>query len=180
MTLTWLVGLLRRRRGRLAAAAVGVAVSVALLASLGTFLAASKATMTARAVQNVTVDWQVQVQPTADLRTVTEAVRATPQASDVQPVNFGQTSGFPATTQGTLQHTGPGIVVGLPSGYASAFPGQVRALTGTGEGTLLAQRAGGLKKPGGGKFPLYFTEWGYQTRPPDRTRGVSLTQPGRP
>jgi hypothetical protein len=41
------------------------------------------------------------------------------------------------------------------------------------------QRAGGLKKAGGGKFPLYFTEWGYQTRPPDRTRGVSLAQQSR-
>ena len=41
------------------------------------------------------------------------------------------------------------------------------------------QRAGGLKKPGGGRFPLYFTEWGYQTRPPDRTRGVTLAQQSR-
>ena len=41
------------------------------------------------------------------------------------------------------------------------------------------QRAGGLKKAGAGKFPLYFTEWGYQTRPPDRTRGVSLAQQSR-
>ena len=41
------------------------------------------------------------------------------------------------------------------------------------------QRAGGLKKPGGGKFGLYFTEWGYQTRPPDQTRGVSLAKQSR-
>ena len=41
------------------------------------------------------------------------------------------------------------------------------------------QRSGGLKKAGAGKFPLYFTEWGYQTRPPDRTRGVSLAQQSR-
>jgi hypothetical protein len=48
------------------------------------------------------------------------------------------------------------------------------------EGTLDAtQRAGGLKKGGGGKFPLYFTEWGYQTRPPDGTRGVSLAKQSR-
>ena len=43
----------------------------------------------------------------------------------------------------------------------------------------LAQRAGGLKKGGGGHFPLYFTEWGYQTRPPDKTRGVSLAKQSR-
>ena len=41
------------------------------------------------------------------------------------------------------------------------------------------QRAGGLKKPGGGKFSLYFTEWGYQTNPPDKTRGVSLAKQSR-
>jgi hypothetical protein len=41
------------------------------------------------------------------------------------------------------------------------------------------QRTGGLKKAGGGRFPLFFTEWGYQTRPPDRTRGVSLAQQSR-
>jgi hypothetical protein len=43
----------------------------------------------------------------------------------------------------------------------------------------LTQRAGGLKKAGRGKFGLYFTEWGYQTRPPDRTRGVSLAKQSR-
>jgi hypothetical protein len=43
----------------------------------------------------------------------------------------------------------------------------------------LTQKAGGLKKAGGGKFSLYFTEWGYQTRPPDKTRGVSLAKQSR-
>jgi hypothetical protein len=41
------------------------------------------------------------------------------------------------------------------------------------------QRAGGFKKPGGGRFALYLTEWGYQTRPPDTTRGVSLAKQSR-
>jgi hypothetical protein len=43
----------------------------------------------------------------------------------------------------------------------------------------LTQRAGGLKKAGGGKFGLYLTEWGYQTRPPDKTRGVSVAKQSR-
>jgi hypothetical protein len=42
-----------------------------------------------------------------------------------------------------------------------------------------AQRAGGLRKAGGGKFGLYFTEWGYQTTPPDKRRGVSLAKQSR-
>jgi hypothetical protein len=43
----------------------------------------------------------------------------------------------------------------------------------------LTQRAGGLRKAGGGKFGLYLTEWGYQTRPPDKTRGVSPAKQSR-
>ena len=53
MITLWLRGLLRRRPGRLLAAAAGIAVAVALLASLGAFLAHSQATMTDRAVRGV-------------------------------------------------------------------------------------------------------------------------------
>ena len=49
MIALWLIGLVRRRPVVLAGPIVGVTVAVALLASLGMFLAASKATMTARA-----------------------------------------------------------------------------------------------------------------------------------
>jgi len=49
----WGAGLLRRRAGRLGAAAGGVAVAVALLASLGAFLAFAQASMTARATRTV-------------------------------------------------------------------------------------------------------------------------------
>ena len=41
------------------------------------------------------------------------------------------------------------------------------------------QRAGGLKKPGGAQFGLCFTEWGYQTHPPDPIQGVSLAKQSR-
>jgi hypothetical protein len=43
----------------------------------------------------------------------------------------------------------------------------------------LTQRAGGFTKAGGGKFGVYFTEWGYETRPPDTLRGVRLSQQSR-
>jgi putative ABC transport system permease protein len=42
MTLSWLSGLLRRRGARLLLNAIGIAVAVALLGSLGSFLAASR------------------------------------------------------------------------------------------------------------------------------------------
>jgi hypothetical protein len=57
-----------------------------------------------------------------------------------------------------------------------ASMGDLRRLERTLDGT---QGAGGFKKPGGGRFGLYFTEWGYQTDPPDKTRGVSLAQQSR-
>ena len=65
VTLTWLRGLLAHRRARLVSTALGVAVGVALLASIGTFLSATTSKMTARASASVAVDWQVAGQPRA-------------------------------------------------------------------------------------------------------------------
>ena len=53
LVVIWLRGLLGRRGGRLAAAAVGITFAVALLAALGSFLGASKATMAQRSIQQV-------------------------------------------------------------------------------------------------------------------------------
>src|SRR5216683_3069106 len=63
--LTWLSGLLRHRAARLAGSVLGVAMTVALLGSLGVFFAASKAQMTRQALAGVVVDWQVQLAPGA-------------------------------------------------------------------------------------------------------------------
>ncbi|MEP6624452.1 MAG: ABC transporter permease, partial [Acidimicrobiia bacterium] len=93
---TWLRGLAARRPGRLVATATGVAIAVALLASIGAFLAGSKATMTRRAVQSVAVDWQVEAQPNADPAAVLRAVAA--RAAAALPVEFAQTPGLQAIT----------------------------------------------------------------------------------
>jgi putative ABC transport system permease protein len=135
--LTWLRGT-SRRAGRLGATAVGVAIAVALLASIGTFLAGSKATMTKRAAQTVAVDWQVEVQPGADPNAVLDAVRA--RARTALVVGFAQTTGLRATTNGSTQSTGPGVVLSVPDGYRQTFPGTIRDLAGTGSGVLVAQQ----------------------------------------
>src|SRR5579859_7492716 len=88
----WLRGLVTRRGLRLAATAAGVAVAVALLASIGTFLSASKAAMTQRAAARVSVDWQVETQPGADAHAVLDATRATPSVQSALPVGFASTS----------------------------------------------------------------------------------------
>ncbi|MDQ1486914.1 MAG: putative transport system permease protein [Actinomycetota bacterium] len=140
MALIWLRGLLRRSGGRLAATALGVAAAVALLASLGSFLAASKAAMTTQAIQRVGVDWQVQVQAPADPKQVLDTVRHESQVDTAAPLLFADTTGLQATVSGATLTTGPGKILGLTSTYASTFPAQLRYLTGAHTGVLLAQQ----------------------------------------
>ncbi|MFE2426175.1 FtsX-like permease family protein [Streptomyces sp. NPDC059373] len=136
----WLAGLLRRRGGRLLGTALGVAMAVALLAALGGFLGSTRATMTAQSVRGVSVDWQVQVATGADARSVLNTVRHTSGTRAALPVGYADTSGLSATTGGTSQATGPGKVLGIPAGYRSAFPGEIRVLAGRADGVLLAQQ----------------------------------------
>jgi len=136
----WLAALLRRQPARLLGAAIGVAIAVALLASLGAFLAHAKASMTGRAVRSVSVDWQVQVAPGGDPAATAALVAHTPGVQTSQTTGFTQVPGLSAAASGTTQTTGSGVVLGLPSSYAATFPGEIRTLTGTGTGVLLAQQ----------------------------------------
>ena len=76
MTALWVSGLIRRRGGRLALTAIGVALCVMMLASLGSFFAASMRTMTERAVSSVAVDWQVQAKSAAVVPAAMRALHA--------------------------------------------------------------------------------------------------------
>jgi putative ABC transport system permease protein len=141
LTIIWLRGLLGRRGGRLAAAALGITFAVALLAALGSFLGASKATMTKRAIQQVAVDWQVQVAAGASPDGVLRTVKAGSPVSAALEVGYAATPGFTAVQGGTTLTTGAGMVLGLPTGYQAAFPGELRFLAGTRhDGVLLAQQ----------------------------------------
>ncbi|MFH8391490.1 FtsX-like permease family protein [Streptomyces sp. NPDC018036] len=140
MITPWAKGLTRHRAGRLLAALAGVALAVALIAALGSFLTASQATMTQRALRSVAVDWQVQVQPGADPNTVLSLVRGTPGTRTALPVGSARTTGFSAQAHGSTQTTGPGIALGLPDGYRTRFPDEIRTLTGSPTGVLLAQQ----------------------------------------
>ncbi|MER5599450.1 ABC transporter permease [Streptomyces sp. NPDC002265] len=140
MMTAWVKGLTRHRTGRLLAALAGVALAVALIAALGSFLTASKATMTQRALRSVAVDWQVQVQPGADPDTVLSLVRKTPGTQTALPVGYAHTTGFSAQAHGSTQTTGPGIALGLPDGYRNRFPDEIRTLAGSPTGVLLAQQ----------------------------------------
>ncbi len=141
MTWLWTWGLLRRRGGRLLSTAFGVATAVALLASLGSFVASAQATMTSRAVARSVVDWQVQVQSQSGTSGVLDQVRATPIVRAAVPVGYAHTTGLSATTGTTTQTTGAGMVLGIPPQYYGLFPGVTRRLAGAGDGVLLAQQA---------------------------------------
>ena len=140
LSLTWTGGLLRRRRARLVGATIGIAAAVALLASLGAFLSASKATMTSRAARSVSVAWQVEIQAGADPAAVQQTVSGFAGTTHAVPVLFAKTTGFTAVTGSSTQTTGPGVVLGITDAYRETFPDQIRDLLGSTSGVLLAQQ----------------------------------------
>ena len=140
LIVTWLGGLVRRRPGRLIASALGVALAVGLLASIGTFLSASKSVMTQRAASSVAVDWQIETQQGAGPASVLDTVKKFPGLTNTALVGFGQTTGFRLVSGDTTQSTGPGVVLGLPDSYVTSFPDSLRTLAGVPHGVLLAQQ----------------------------------------
>src|SRR3979490_414846 len=101
LTVNWIKGLVARRRGRLISIATGVAVAVALLASIGAFLSGSTAAMTDRAVARVPVDWQVQAQRGKDPAKVLAGVQKFPGVTRALPVAYADTTGFSAKPHGS-------------------------------------------------------------------------------
>ncbi|AYF74146.1 ABC transporter permease [Nocardia yunnanensis] len=140
LTVLWLRGLIRLRSGRLLGATAGIAVAVALLAALGSFLSASEATMTERSIQRVAVDWQVQVEPGADAAVVLNTVTADPAVARALPVGFGTATGLHSTVDGATLSTGSARILGLPTDYTSLAPTQIRHLTGSRDGVLVTQQ----------------------------------------
>jgi putative ABC transport system permease protein len=136
----WIKGLLRRHPGRVLLTSAGIAVAVGLLASIGAFLDASRASMTRRSTERVAVDWQVQAAAGADPSTVRDAVAAQPGVEHVEQVWYATTTGLDATIGGTTQTTGPGVILGLPADYPTTFPETIRPLLGAPSGVLLAQQ----------------------------------------
>jgi putative ABC transport system permease protein len=137
---TWLRGLVAHRPARIVSTALGVAVGVALLASIGTFLSSTTSKMTTRASAGVAVDWQVEAQKGAASAKVLSQVKSFPGVTKALPVALADTTGLQAAAGGSVQKTGSGVVVGLPASYAKTFPGELRTLTGSGTGVLLAQQ----------------------------------------
>jgi putative ABC transport system permease protein len=140
MTMVWIRGLLHRRLGRTVAVAAGVAFAVALIASLGSFLAASQATMTQRSIREVAVDWQVQLTDGTSVAKAVDDLGSDPATRAAMPVDFVNVMGLQASTGTSQQTTGAAVVLGLPSGYSTTFPAAIRTLAGSADGVVIAQQ----------------------------------------
>jgi putative ABC transport system permease protein len=140
MKMDWLKGLLRHRSGMITAASAGVALAVCLLALLGIFIVQSASTMTARAASGVAPDWQVQLVGTTDATSAQAAIKATVPLKNMFQVDYADVASLTSTTGDTTQTTGVGKAIGLDPQYAANFPRQIRLLSGSLNGILLAQQ----------------------------------------
>lgn len=140
MIRTWLKGIITHRLGRLVGAIVGVALTVALLASIGTFIASGAATMTQYALKVVPVDWQVLLSHSSDAQFVKEAIKQSAAPTALEEVGYADVSGLTANTSGSVQTTGAGQILGISSKYLAQFPEEVRYLLGAKQGVLIAQQ----------------------------------------
>jgi putative ABC transport system permease protein len=137
IALYWLRSLIRVAPGRTLATAAGIALAVAFAATLAIFVISASYTMTARAVANVPVDWQVELAPGIDRRAAETALDQAGVAKLVRSVEYAKVDGFTATTSDTQQVTGPGQAIGIAPDYLTAFPNQVTLLSGSLDGPVL-------------------------------------------
>jgi putative ABC transport system permease protein len=138
MIALWLRGALVGRTGRLLGSIVGLALTVALLASLGTFVASSAQTMAQRAIANVPVDWQILLAASADAARVRTAIEQAATPAVMRSVGYADTAGLSATTGSTTQTTGKGQVIGIDADYSARFPGQIQWVLGNSDGVTIA------------------------------------------
>ena len=134
----WLRGAMTGLAGRMLGSIAGIALTVAFLAALGTFVASSTQTMTRRAIVNIPIDWQVLLSQKADEVAVTAAIHQSDATAFVSSVGYADTLGLSAVVGGSSQSTGPGKVIGIAPDYAAHIPNQIGLLLGSLDGALIA------------------------------------------
>jgi putative ABC transport system permease protein len=140
MSLRYVLNAILRRPIETLAAAVAVAVTVALLASLGSFVDRTSSRLTVTAAARVPVDWQVQLTPNGDLAATTHAISAVPGLQGSREVDYLRVPGLVSTGPAGTRTTGAAFVVSIPQDYSTFAPGEVRALLGPGTGVSLQQQ----------------------------------------
>jgi putative ABC transport system permease protein len=104
----WLAGLVRARTATVLGTVAGIAITVGLIVALSAFMALSAAEMTARATDNVPIDWQVELVPGASIDNVVEDMRSAARIVRTAIVGYATSDGFEASGGGTVQVTGAG------------------------------------------------------------------------
>lgn len=140
MTLRYVLSALRRRPAETWAAAVAVALTVAFLASLGSFVAQTGSRLTLLAAARVPVDWQVQVTPGADPATALKALSGVPGFVGARSVDYARVAGLRSVSPTGTRTTGAAFVVSLPADYPGFAPSQIRSLVGDTTGAVLQQQ----------------------------------------
>jgi len=140
MTLRYVLQSLRRRPQETFAAAIAVALTVAFLASLGSFVSQTGSKLTLRAAARVPVDWQVQVTPGSDPTSAQKALAGVPGLVGFRPVDYAKIPGLKSISAAGTRTTGAAYVVSLPADYATFAPSQIRPLVGASTGIVLQQQ----------------------------------------
>ena len=140
MTFRYVLQSLRRRWSETVAAAAAVAITVAFLASLGSFVAQTGSRLTERAAGRVPVDWQIQATPGSDPAAALQALQGVEGLVGFRAVDYAKVPGLTSTSAAGTRTTGAAYVVSLPEDYASFAPSEIRALAGTSGGVVLQQQ----------------------------------------
>jgi putative ABC transport system permease protein len=140
MTARYVLCALRRRPLETLAAAVAVALTVAFLAALGSFVGQTGSRLTLRAGERVAVDWQVQVAQNTEVTAARAALEQVPGLVGVRSVDYAKVKGLQVISSSGKRTTGAAYVVSLPADYPAFAPSQIRRLLGSGSGALLQQQ----------------------------------------
>ena len=140
MTFRYVLQSLRRRPSETFAAVIAVALTVAFLASLGSFVAQTGSRLTVRAAGRVPVDWQVQVTPGSDPAAARSALQGVKGLVGVRAVDYAKVPGLRSVTATGARTTGPAYVVSVPADYGRFAPSEIRGLLGSSSGVVLQQQ----------------------------------------
>ncbi|MGI8536006.1 MAG: ABC transporter permease, partial [Mycobacteriales bacterium] len=140
MTFRYVLQSLRRRPQETIAAAIAVALTVAFLAALGSFVSQTGSKLTLRAAGRVPVDWQVQVTPGSDPATAQQALADVPGLVGFRAVDYAKVPGLQSISAAGTRTTGSAYIVSLPADYTTFAPSQIRPLVGASTGIVLQQQ----------------------------------------
>lgn len=141
MLLKWLTASFTKRRGRMLGGMAGIAITIALLSAIGSFITYSGAAMTARAIEGVPVDWQIQLMQGTPESTLRSELAKITAVSAFEPVGYADAQGLKSTTGTSVQQTGAAKIVGISDSYKNNFPLELRSLVGAASGALITQQA---------------------------------------